>query len=298
MALDQKTFGITPAYDILLRGMSDMPIGLFHLQMATAEQLCRLHYSPNSVKAVKAKLRKLYFEGYVQYDAIPTKFTRSPYYYTLDRLGVRYLQDVGIDINEAFRVDKEVNRHALFIEHTLEINDIIISAALLERSAPGYWLESFIHERTLKKKPYKTDWQGGSFALIPDGFLTFRSVIADGRQRRLPIILEHDRGTEEQQHFRKRIRAYIVFLHNEGYKDMFGVGGVTIAFTTSVGTNRLLKMQEWTLKELAATNESLAIGHTFYFTCFDKTIDPYDLWVRSSWFKVDENQPTSLLGEV
>ena len=103
------------------------------------------------------------------------------------------MQDAGIDINEAFRVDKEVNRHALFIEHTLEINDIIISAVLLERSSPNTWLESFIHERTLKKKPYKVDWQGSSFALIPDAFLTFRSVVADGRQRRLPIILKHDR---------------------------------------------------------------------------------------------------------
>ena len=49
---------------------------------------------------------------------------------------------------------------------------------------------------------------------------------------------------------------------------MFKVGGVTIAFTTSAGTKRLKKMQEWTRKELAATNEPLEIGHTFYFTLY------------------------------
>src|SRR5215471_2072327 len=40
--------GITPPYDVLLRGSQEMPIGLYHLYMAKAEQLCRLHYSAGS----------------------------------------------------------------------------------------------------------------------------------------------------------------------------------------------------------------------------------------------------------
>ena len=79
---------------------------------------------------------------------------------------------------------------------------------------------------------------------------------------------------------------------------MFNVGGVTIAFTTSAGTNRLMKMQEWTLKELAATNEPLAIGHTFFFTNLDKPIDPHKIWISPCWFKADSREPLSLLGEV
>jgi hypothetical protein len=295
MAVSVPSFSITPAYDILLRGTESLPVGLYHLQMATAEQLCRLHYSMGSVKAVKAKLRALEDHGFVQHDAMPTKFTRSPYYYTMDRLGMQYLHKAGLDINEAFRAEKEVDKHALFAQHTLEINDVIISAALLEKSTPSTWLESFIHERTLKRKPCKVTWAGGSYALIPDGFLTFRSLVADGRQRRLPIVLEHDRGTEEQQHFRRRIRAYIVFLRTGGYKEMFSVGGITIAFTTSAGTNRLLKMQEWTRKELAATDEPIEVGHAFYFTALTKPIIPADLWLKSCWFKADSSQPTSLL---
>ena len=60
MATEQieAPFVITPAYDILLRGSQEMPIGLYHLHMATAEQLCRLHYAMGSLKAVKAKLRR------------------------------------------------------------------------------------------------------------------------------------------------------------------------------------------------------------------------------------------------
>ncbi len=156
--------GITPPYDTLLRGSEEMPIGLYHLHMATAKQLCTLHYSEGSYKHVRAMLRTLCDHGYVQDDAVPTKRLRSPYYYTLAKLGFEYLKRAGLDVNEAFRAAKEVDKAALFAKHTLELNDIIISAALLKRSAPSYWLESFIHERELKRKPYKATWQGGSVA--------------------------------------------------------------------------------------------------------------------------------------
>jgi Replication-relaxation len=289
----ETSFAITPAYDVLLRGSRQMPIGLHHLQVARAEQLCRLHYSMGSVKAVKAKLRKLTDHGYVQIDAIPTKFTRSPYYYTLDKLGVQYLQRAGMDINESFRSEKEVGKHSLFMEHTLELNDIIISAALLKKSTSQYWLDSFIHERILKRSPYKAIWQGGSFSLIPDTFLDFRVRVSEGL-RRVPVVIEHDRGTEEQHYFRRRIRAYIVFLQNEGFKKMFQTKSITIAFTTSAGVSRLGRMREWTWHELS--QESKEIGQSFYFTVLDKPIDPLKLWLEPRWFTPYDNQSVSLLG--
>src|SRR5712691_8274265 len=138
---EEEPFAITPAYDILLRGSEQMPIGLYHLHLASAEQLCRLHYSMGSIKAVRAKLRTLCDHKYVQFDATPTKRLRSPYYYTLDKLGFEYLQAAGLDLNKSFRSAKEVDKAYLFAKHTLELNDIIISAALLKRSNPNYWLE-------------------------------------------------------------------------------------------------------------------------------------------------------------
>ena len=55
-----------------------------------------------------------------------------------------------MDISESFRASKEVTNTALFAAHTLELNDIIISAALLKRSSKSVWLEEFRHERELK----------------------------------------------------------------------------------------------------------------------------------------------------
>lgn len=289
-------FVITPAYDVLLRGSETMPIGLYHLHLASAEQLTRLHYSKGSLKAVKAKLRLLADHGYVQIDELPTKRLRSPYHYLLDTKGVDYLKEIGMDVQKAFRSSKEVHTSSLFVAHTLELNDIIVSAALLKRVSSSHWLESFIHERELKARPYKASWQGGAFSLIPDAFLIFRLIVPDGRQRRMPIVIEHDRGTEEQYYFRRRIRAYLMMLRNEGYKELFGVGGITIAFTTSAGVERLRKMREWTIKELEATGESPSVGNLFHFTLLTKPLEPRSLWLEPYWVTLYSNQPVSLLG--
>jgi hypothetical protein len=278
MAVSGTSLSITPSLDILLRGSESVPIGLFHRHIATAEQLCRLHYSMDSLKAVKAKLRALCDGGYVQFDALPTKFTRSPYYYTMGKLEIEYLQKAGMDISEGYRASKEVDKHALFAMHTLELNDIIISAALL------------------KRRPYKATWHGGSFSLIPDTFMVFRTLMPDGRQRRIPIVIEHDRGSEEQYYFRRRIRAYLVMLSSEGYKELFGVGGITIAFTTSVGAERLRKMREWIRKESEETGEYQSLSNLFYFTNLTKPIDPVQVWVNTTWLPLYENAAVALLG--
>jgi len=56
-SLTTKPFSITRVYDILLRGDPDgIPIGLYHLHIAAAEQLCRLHYSSKTLTTIKARL--------------------------------------------------------------------------------------------------------------------------------------------------------------------------------------------------------------------------------------------------
>jgi hypothetical protein len=74
-------FRITPTYDLLLRGTAAMPVGLYHLHMATAAQLTRLHYKPGSINKVKARLKDLTDHGFVLSDAQPTKKGNGPYFY-------------------------------------------------------------------------------------------------------------------------------------------------------------------------------------------------------------------------
>ncbi len=297
-------FVMRPIYDTLLRGTAQIPIGVYHLHLVNAEQLCRLHYSPGSINAVKARLKTLVDEGYLQADAIPSKRLRSPYYYTLGTKGMRYLEELGLERHPAWRSSKEVEKGALFVEHTLELNDVLVSAALLHRADARFHLHGFLHERALRRQPYKTTWrQGGqsqSFTIIPDAFLDLRLRLPSGRYRRWPLLLEHDRGTEGQQHFKQRIRAYITLLKSEAYRELFSVQVISVVFTTFLGDERVEEMRMWTRQELEATNESVEIGTLFFFSTLPRPISSAETWLGPVWYlSYDEwAKPQRLLGEL
>jgi Replication-relaxation len=299
----EHPFVITPVYDILLRGSDSVPVGIYHLQMATAEQLCRLHYAKGSLKAIKARLKTLADAGFIQFDAIPTKFAKSPYYYALAKKSLDYLTEAGLDDREYFRPSREVNKYALFIEHTLELNDVLIAASLIHKIAPAITCR-FIHERTLKRSPYRATWtvqkqdvyHDEVFTLIPDALLEFQYRPPNSTIRRNVFLVEHDRGSEQKNYFRKRIRAYIVFLKTRAYTDLFHIPRATILFTTFIGERRLEEMREWTRQELASTREPPPIAQQILFASLRKPPDPHSFFLDPCWvrpFDVErENQKT------
>ncbi len=291
----QKPFGITPVYDILLRGSREMPVGLYQLHMATAAQLCRLHYANGSLTTIKARLKTLVEQEYIQQDERPTKRLRTQYHYVMGAKGMHYLESLGYDTNESFRGAKEIHTDSVFVRHTLEINDVLISTSLLGQVSSHYYLSRFVHERTLQRKPCLLSWQGKQRRLIPDGLLDFRRRMEDGSERRRTVLLEHDCGTEYQSAFRKRIRSYIVMLRTNAYQEHFGVKTVGIVFTTFEGEKRLGDMRRWTFAELKATNEPSSIGLNLFFTNQPRPPDPR-LWLEPYWHTPSGEQPVSLLG--
>ncbi len=287
-----KPFSITPVYDLLLRGSADMPVGLYHLHLLTAEQLTKLYYKPGMLKTVKKRLKVLVDNGYVQADCVPTKKPRSPYYYTLATKGLRYLADVGIDVSASDRASKEIIESYLHLRHTLELNDILIAALQLKVADPRYYLSRYIHERTLKRTPYKLTLDGHNASLIPDGFLDFHERRPGQQEPSLPLILEHDRGTEQQAHFRRRVQAYRAFLQAEGQKQLFGVNKVTIAFTTFVSTRRVMQMRAWTWQELHTEPQ---LAGMFLFTELPRPLEPRHLLFERRWLTLANDQPVALL---
>jgi hypothetical protein len=263
-----------------------MPIGLYHLLLATTEQLTRLHYKPGMHKTVLRRLKVLADNGYIQANSIPTKPFKSPYYYTLDSKGVRYLESIGLDTDPSFRVSKEVSGSYLHLRHALELNDVFVAALKLKYQHPDYYLSRFIHERVLKRNPYKA--QGVTF--IPDG-------LVDIRQRStglcLSLILEHDRGTEQQEHFRRRIRAYSAFLNSGAYKQLLGTERVTIAFTTFVSMKRVMLMRAWTDAELQADAQ---LHNMFVFAELPRPLEAHHLLFDNRWLTLNSDQPIALLG--
>src|SRR5258708_5969500 len=287
-------FRITPPYDLLLRGSRRSPVGIYHLQLTTADQLCRLHYKPGTLKTVKRRLKQLVDQRYIRADAAPVKQRRedhitfsSRYYYTLTPKGLRYLKLLGMDTSEAHR-PRERLKHTLFIEHVMELNDVLIAAALLARSQPdsGYYLAGFTHEQVLKRHPYVVAGQQHgrrAFAIIPDAVLDFRRLMPNGGYQYTPVLLEHDRGTEQQQYFRQRIRAYIAFLTSGVYQELFNTNAVNIAFTTFEGERRREQMRAWTLQELKTANEPPDVRLAFSFATLDRPPTARAVWLGPCW---------------
>jgi Replication-relaxation len=300
----RPSFRITPPYDRLLRGSSQVPVGIYQLQLTTADQLCRLHYKPGTLNTVKARLKQLVDRGYIQNygyikaDTIPLHAFRPSLYYTLTPKGRRYLRSIGLDTNAAPRPSDRYT-HSLFIEHSLQLNDVIIAAALLPKRHPdaGYYLADFIPEQVLKRRPY-TGLQHGrrAFTIIPDAVFDFRRPLPNGRHLYTPVLLEHDRGTEQQAYFRERIRAYITFLTSGTYQELFNTSAVNIAFTTFEGERRREQMRAWTLRELKATNESPDIGLAFSFASLQRPPTARAVWLDPCWLPpYDDQAPHPLL---
>lgn len=212
---------IGPVQDRLIRGDPATPYGLYHLHRATARQLCTLHYKAGALTTVQAHCKKLADAGYFQADTVPTRHPGNPYFYTLGTKGLRYLQELGVDVSESLRASRETGQHALFLAHALELNDVIISAILLGRRTPEMALLAFKGERDLRSNPYKLVWNGRQLVVLPDALLRFRI----GELQRA-VLIEHDRGTEGRKHFRRRVRGLIEYLKREP---------VPVAFTTFTG---------------------------------------------------------------
>jgi len=288
-------FAITPVYDVLLRGREDVPFGLYHLHVLTAEQLTRLYYSPNSLKAVQKRLRTLIQANYLQVDATPVKHLLpdhkvhySPhYYYTLGLAGVRYLRSIGYDVHDAWRASKEVNKHSIHLTHLFELNDVLISAIHLSQADSRYRLERLIHEREFKQEPFEftANIRGRNHKLVlsPDAFLEFRLTRSDGRERIMPLFIEYDRDTEREHAFRQKVRKYIALFQTGAHKGRLGVSTVKVAITTLASRKHLDELRRWTEAELASTNEPIEVGELFVFAYWPDPPDPRAAWLDPCW---------------
>ncbi len=294
----KKPFIVTPVHDLLLHDLNT-------LQRATAEQLTRLNYKPGMQTTVQARLKKLGDYGYVLPLSHPS--IRLPYMYALDRKGLNHLAAQGVDVREYFRPSSEEDsaKNFLFREHMLAISDLLIHSLLFAKTDPSYRISSMLHERVFKNNPIKATYERNSReetrTIVPDAYLAFVYARPDGKEETIPVMWELDRGTEDQKFFRRRIRAYIVFLKSRAFKKLFSIENITIAFATTKDHSRIKQMREWTRKELAASSEPLWLGQLFLFTSLPENIgeiEPRQLFLDPIWYlPSDDENPVSLLGE-
>ena len=294
----RTAFVITPVHDLLLHD-------LHTLQRATAEQLTRLNYKMGMLTTVKQRLKDLADNRYVLPLSHPS--IRLPYMYALDRKGLNYLQSLGVDVREYFRPSQEEDsaRNFLFREHMLAISDILIHSLLFVKADTSYRIAKMLHERVFKNTPIKATYTRNSReetkTIVPDAYVEFIHIKDSGKEESIPVLVELDRGTEDQKFFRRRLRAYIVFLKSRAFKSLFNIENITIAFATTKDHNRVKQMREWTRKELGLTNEPSWLADLFLFTALPENMsdsEPRQLFLDPVWYlPSDDDHPVSLLGE-
>jgi hypothetical protein len=276
----EKPFCITEVYHKLL-----VAISRYHL--VTASQLCRLYYSPGTLTTVKTRLRKLEQEGYVLTLRMPTSRGNAPFVYTLANKGLKIMEAAGQEANLSYRpgTERDKEKNYLYLWHTLETNNFLIDAALLQEANPLYPLLETRHDRDLRRSPFYVAVDKGGrvekVTIIPDGFLVFGSPTGE-----LHLWVELDRGTIAINNFRRKVRGIVTFLDSGEYEKVFHTSELTIAIPTTAGEKRAEHVIKWIEAELTAMGKSAYAGIFFVAAVPALTEPPWtpeQLFLSESW---------------
>lgn len=270
------TTALAPSDDAILRD-------LLRFHYLASRQVCLLRYSPGSLTHVQTKLKRLTDERFCQRIWLPrpTPHGSAPSIYTLARKGLNYLREQGVDVPARYHPSEQREHAYLFLRHTLAVNDVLISAELFCRREPRFALAATLHERDLKRTPVRVeDETGASITVVPDGWLDLR---IDGAFQ-VCLVLELDRGTEEQKAWRRKVRGLVAYA-NGPYQEAFQTKSLTIAVVTTSGPRRLLDLLRWTERELIDLKEQQQ-GDLFLFTdVVPEAIVPSTLFLSHVWYR-------------
>jgi hypothetical protein len=249
----------------------------YHL--LTAEQLCRIHYSPGSHTYVEARLKEMTEKKLLH--RLSRSSMNFPYVYMLGIRGIRYLRALGLDVLP-LHPSEHTEKSTLFLDHILTTNDVLIAAAQLPRLVPDIQVAEMKHDLTLRRDLKNS--------IVPDGWIDFRIP----EKTQVCIWLEVDRGTMEQKRLRQKITALLRFI-NTDYAGTFGTPSLTIAFATTAGQRRCDQLCEWIEKELLTSVQKERADLFCIAPLPDRAIEPKTLFVTPIWQVPFQTEPVSLI---
>jgi DNA-binding MarR family transcriptional regulator len=269
-----------------------MALARFHY--ATASQICRLLFSPGSLRYAQSKLKRLADQGYALRIFLPRNSQRgsAPMVYTLTRRGRNQLEAHGHEVYKRFHPSEEHTHSYLFLAHTLQVNDFLIAAELLARQQSGVIIDQVLHERELKHRPVYIPGQGTGerVAVIPDAWL---DIALPARNERRCIAVEVDRSTMSQARWKQKVTALIAFCQGP-YQEAFGREAITIIVVTPTEKRRddLLIWTQQTLSSLQQAEEA----DLFRFASVDAAVvRPGDVFLSPIWYVPFAADPVPLL---
>ena len=233
----------------------------------TALDVTRLLYSPGSLRYVRSLLSQLsggadfVNNQYLYRFRLPSVSTgNSERIYTLGSRGRDFLtREVGVSADWHFRPDKVKHLGYGQLVHNLVLTRFVVSAAAWARQRADFRLAKTRICYELAQAPAVVGVRGegrkAALAVIPDAWLLFEKLQDGKHEKWLPVLLEIDRGTQDQAKFRERVESRIEFIRSGAYRELFETEAVTIAYATTGETpeyreTRRRAMCAWTKEVL------------------------------------------------
>jgi Replication-relaxation len=167
--------------------------------------------------------------------------------FTLGSAGREVVQNLGIPVTWYYRPSKTGRLNSSYLAHQLLVTRFVICACRFTSEQPDYTLEDvrlcYDLERSLRDRTGE--------AVVPDAWLHFARD--DGRK--FPVLVEIDRGTEDQERFKNHIKGRLEFIRSGDYAQVFGTQAVVIAYATTGriqahADTRRKTMCAWTMEVL------------------------------------------------
>jgi Replication-relaxation len=288
----RESRAIGKPHDRILRALG-------RLHFLTAKQLTRLLYTPSQLRDVQGYADELEEAGYV---IALTGYTQSvgrpPNIYTLDRLGREYVAALGIWVPSRFRPKELRELRPAHYDHTLALNDVLISLELLSGSQPHLVIDALRHEQRLKREKVTVRLPDGRLrGAEPDAWVDLKYYRPGQKPLRQCLVIELDRGSEEQEQWREKIR--ILLAYSDGpYQEVFKTKYLTfavIAADPKDSERRRDQLMVWTDTELAHLGR-MDDADLFYFTATDAvSASPATMWLAPSWRSLAEPEAVPLV---
>jgi len=258
----------------------------------TKYQLARLLQKETSRNYIGERLKYLTEHGLLHSQCLPRTLPsgKSPYVYSLTQKGALYCEQIAY-------ITDVIPSSAGYLQHTLELNDVLIASALLEKKEPAITRVEMQHERVLKHHPiFVLGEHGKAEKLIPDAFVRFALSPPFGRVgEQMGLCMELDRNHEDVWQYKAKVQRYCRFADGI-YEATFGLQALTVAVVvTDGGQERVYQLLTWTEQELTRLKKQDYAPYFLYASVAPGEIDPVWLFCSPLWVQPFCRDTTTLL---
>lgn len=262
--------------------------------LLTAEQVRRLFYGEGSLTWAKGRLKLLTDNGYASALAVKRTDNRgnAAFVYRLGPGGLKLCRSLDDPVPRRLRL-YQTSDSEYYVPHTLEINNVVISADILSRAQSGVTVIDLVHEKQMAA--IKVPTGGGQYeGVITDGILTF-AIAAGEEEYEQTFFLEVDMGSKAGR-WKRKVRKLIAYGGGP-YKAHCDTPFFTVAVITPNGEAHMRNLRRWTTDVLAEDGlQGTTWEHSFAFTAAPAaTTAPEAFWLGETWYRPFADAPMRLI---